>query len=306
MKNPILLLVISLMMTTIGHSQEWFTSLEIAKKLAKAQDKMLFVMWEDAIGDYYPVTINDKNGYDIIVNLSDSEQLASKIWDYFIPVLMLDSDYEEISKNIKETRGIKYFNKLVDDSIKIMDINGNILNINTSIEYNYENISEYINLYALNTSFIKKELGNYFNDKNSTSAFLLASKYQDFAILVNHGVRPELLLLANIYFNESKKQLEVSDFKNKLAFLQKIELLKIKEFLILKKPKKARRFLKRMEEEPIDKINQSLYSFLNYTTFTLLKVEEKAELWKSKISLVDLRKAQLIININRRNIGKSN
>ena len=268
MKNPILLLVISLMMTTIGHSQEWFTSLEIAKKLAKAQDKMLFVMWEDAIGDYYPVTINDKNGYDIIVNLSDSEQLASKIWDYFIPVLMLDSDYEEISKNIKETRGIKYFNKLVDDSIKIMDINGNILNINTSIEYNYENISEYINLYALNTSFIKKELGNY--------------------------------------FNESKKQLEVSDFKNKLAFLQKIELLKIKEFLILKKPKKARRFLKRMEEEPIDKINQSLYSFLNYTTFTLLKVEEKAELWKSKISLVDLRKAQLIININRRNIGKSN
>jgi len=294
------------MMTTIGHSQEWFTSLEIAKKLAKTQDKMLFVMWEDALGDYYPVTVNDENDSKIIVNLSKNEHLASMIWDYFVPVLILETDYEELSKNIKETRGTKYFDKLVDDSIKIMDINGNILNINTSIEYNYENITEYFNRYALNTSYIKQELENYFKDKNATTAFLLASKYQDFAIFVNRSVRLELLNLSDIYFNEAKKQLKESSFKNKMGFLQKIELLQIKEFLILEKPKKARRFLKKTESDSIDKINQPLYSLLNYITLKLLRDEDEADLWKSKISLVDLKKAQLIININKINIGKSN
>ena len=124
----------------------------------------------------------------------------------------------------------------------------------------------------------------------------MASRYLDFAILVNEGVRPEIIALANIYFDEAKNDLIDSSYNNKMAFLQKLELLKIKKFLILNRPKKARRFLKKLDEKIIDKINLSLFSFLKYTTFRLLKEEENAALWKSKVSFVDLKMAELIIN----------
>jgi len=306
MKKAVLLLVISLVMTNISHSQEWFTSLDIAKKLAKAQNKMLFVMWEDALSYYYPVIINDDRGNEIGINLADNDFVNNMIWEYFVPVLVVETEYEELSKQIKETRGTKYFNKLVDDSIKIMDINGNILNINTSTEFNYENITTYINRYGLNTSYLKQVLKNYSKNKNATTSFLLASKYQDFAIFVNQGVRPELIELADIYFDEAKDQLKESSFSNKTVFLQKLEMLQIKEYLILNKPRKSRRLLKRIDKTTIDKRNVSLFSFLNYTTFMLLDDEESVALWKNEISLVDLKKAEIIIKNNMANIGKSN
>ena len=81
--------------------------------------------------------------------------------------------------------------------------------------------------------------------------------------------------------------------------MQKCDLFKKEEYLILNKPKKVLRHLKKLDITEIDKINQSLFSFLNYAAFKLLKDEENAALWKSKVSLVDLKKTKLIININR-------
>jgi len=80
--------------------------------------------------------------------------------------------------------------------------------------------------------------------------------------------------------------------------LQKCDLLKIKEYLILDKARKAFRYLKKLNITEIDKINESLFSFLNYTAFKLLKDENNAVLWKNKISLTDLRLSNFIINNN--------
>jgi len=297
-KKTIFIFLIFLVSTNVCNTQEWFTSFEVAKKLALTQNKMLFVMWEDALSDYYQVIVNDDNGKEIIINLANNELVTNIIWNHFVPVIILETEYEAFSNQVKETRGVKYFNKLTDDSIKIMDVNGNILNINTTTEFQYENISEYISRYALNTSYIKQELENYFKNKNTTSTFLLASKYLDFTIFLNQDVRSEMMALANIYFDDAKSQLLESNYKNKMAFLQKWELLQIKALLILNKPKKARRILKKTDSKTIDKINQPLFSFLNYTMFKLLKDEENAALWKNRVSLVDLKKTELIINNN--------
>lgn len=297
MKKALFLFVFVLTSFNFCLSQEWFTSFDVAKRLAIVQNKMLFVMWEDAMNYQYPVLIDNDNGDSMVTDLFENERVNRLIWDYFVPVKISESKYAELSHQIKETRGTRYFNKLTDDSIKIMDVNGNILNINISYE-DIESVSLLFNRYALNTSYLKQELVNYSKMKNFTTSFSLANKYLDFAIFAEQELRFELIQLANIYFGEANNHLTKSDLKNKKAFFQKFDLLKIKEYLILNKHRKALRHLKKLDIIEVDKINQSLFSFLNYTVFKLLKNEENMILWKSKISLVDLKKANSIINNN--------
>ena len=297
MKKTILLFVFVIISFNSCLAQEWFTSLEVAKKLALIQDKMLFVMWENTFNYPYTVELNNDKGDTIITDLFEDDSINRIIWDYFIPVKIYESKYAELSNQIMETRGTKYFNKLIDDSIKIMDVNGNILNINASNEY-IENLSLLIKHYALNTSFLKQELINYSKQKNLTTSFSLASKYLDFAILSENDIRFEIIQLANIYFNEAKKHLPKSDLNNEMVFLQNCDLLLVNEDLILNKPRKVIRHLRKINMTEIHKRNQSLFSFLNYTAYKLLNDEENAVLWKSKVSFVDLKKAKLIIKNN--------
>jgi hypothetical protein len=298
MKRAILLFTFFLASFNFCLAQEWFTSLEVAKKLALVQDKMLFVMWENAVSYSYPILIDSEKGEPIFTDLFEDERINNIIWDYFIPVQIYESKYAELSQEVKETRGTKYFNKFIDDSIKIMDVNGNILNINTPPDESIENLTLLIKRYALNTSYLKQELTNYSKDKNLTTSFSLASKYLDFAVFVEKDARLEIIQLANIYFEGSKSYLANSGLKNKTGFLQNCDLQIIKEYLILNKPRKALRHLKKLDIADIDNLNLSLFSSLYYTGFKLLRNEEKAVLWKSKISLVDLNKANLIINNN--------
>ncbi|MCH7523660.1 MAG: hypothetical protein IIC74_01290, partial [Bacteroidetes bacterium] len=214
MKKAILLFVFVLTSFNFCLAQEWFTSFDVAKRLAIIQNKMLFVMWEDAMNYQYPVLIDNDNGDSIVTDLFKDEHVNRLIWNFFVPVKISESKYAELSHQIKETRGTKYFNKLTDDSIKIMDVNGNILNINISYEY-IENVSLFFNRYAFDTSFLKQELINYSRKKDLTTAFSLASKYLDFAVFAEKDIRFELIQLANIYFNESKNHLIKSNLKNK-------------------------------------------------------------------------------------------
>ena len=73
-------------------------------------------------------------------------------------------------------------------------------------------------------------------------------------------------------------------------------MLEVKEQLILNKPKKAGRLLKRIDKEIVQDINLSLFNFLKYTTFKLLKDEENAAIWKKDVSAIDLKRAELILN----------
>ena len=97
-----------------------------------------------------------------------------------------------------------------------MDINKNILNTKP-LYANEQNLSLLIKNYALNTSFLKQELINYSKKENLTTSLNLASKYLDYSIFVQKKIRPEIIELSNIYFDETRSHLMVSDFKNKDA-----------------------------------------------------------------------------------------
>ena len=297
MKKTVLIFLIALNFVGIGNAQEWFTSFDIAKKLALVQDKMLLVMWQNTLDYPYPVMLVGDKGVSMVVNLNKSDEVNSLIWEHFVPVILLESEYDEIYSKVKKTRNVRYLDKLTDDSIKIMDVNGNILNAKY-VPTNYENLSLIIRKYGLSTSFLKLELANYSKEKNVTTAFNLGSKYLNFSIYIPKDTRAEIIDLANIYFNEAKSYLAESDLKNKTGFLQRLEFLDIEKALILSNPRKARRLLKKIDEAEIDSTNQSLYSFLNYTTFKVLKKEDEVTLFKDKLSAVDLKKAELITNLN--------
>jgi hypothetical protein len=289
-----LLFIMAFCLTSTCIAQEWFTSFDVAKRMALAQNKMLFVVWEDSFITPYYIRVNDEKGKSLLIDVTQNDEVNEIIWKYFVPLVMPESQYGELYNKAKKSNGLEYLSRLEDANIKIMDVNGNILNSKLPPEI-IESLESLIEMYALDTAYLNPFLRNYLKKQNFTTTFILASKYLDYAIFSKNEVRAELVSLASTYFTQARNHLIESNMDNKSGFLQKLDLFEIKKLLILNNPKKAKRLLKRIEESEIDKINKSLFVFLNYTTFILLKDEENAALWRQKITQINMKKASLIL-----------
>lgn len=298
MKKIVLSFVILTASLQLCQAQEWMSSLDVAKRLAAVQNKMILMMWEDSAVMPFPVKVFDNNGRVIFVeDMFENESINTLIWEHFIPVLVSESNYDELYSQIKGKRSQRYIDKFNDDSIKIMDVNGNILNTDL-IEDQYLNMTSLIMTYYLDTSFLKFELMNYSQEQNFVTAFRLASKYIDTAALANDEVRAEMIDLSNIYLKEADTYLEEESMEDKVALQQKSELLKLLQDLILNHPKRVLRKLKKIESSQIDSSNESLVALLYFVSYRLTNDEKNASVWRSKLSLVNLKKATQIININ--------
>jgi len=298
MKNAVIKLIILVFTVNLSFSQEWMTNLEIAQNLALVQNKMVLMVWEETTKYQYPVLANDGNGRILLLeNLFTDEYLSPLIWENFVPVIVSEHRYAELYEEIKKNRRQLYREKFNDDSVKIMDVNGYIINVRWSAE-NYINITTLIEDYAFNTEFLAAELRGYREDKNFYSAYYLAAKYMDFAMYAKQKTRPEIIDLSHIYMEEALALIDINDKHEALIQAQRIELLKIQEYLLDKRPKKVLRSLKRMDADEIENNNKAFAAFLYYTSYSILNDTENAEQWKSEISSVNLRKAQLIINLN--------
>ncbi|MEY8847541.1 hypothetical protein AB9K26_01900 [Psychroserpens sp. XS_ASV72] len=297
MKKLVFSVVLCLGMIANVLSQDWMTSLEVAKSLGLVQNKLLFVIWEDAYYNPYPVLIKDAKGNAVVEDMLSNDSLNEAIWKHFVPVVLSESRYEELLNDIKDKRPQSYIDKFNDDSIKIMDVNGNILN--TKVEYyDYLDIVKFIVKYALDTSYLQAELMNFRTQKDFNTTFRLASKYMDFSVLVSKDLRKEVLQLSDFYLRDAKDFIseEANEVRTELA--QKVELLNFKQELILNNPRKVLRRLKKIESSTIASSNEELWAFLHYTAYLLLKDESNASVWRTKVSLVNLKKANMIVNIN--------
>lgn len=298
MKNLIIRASLIFFTVNLSYSQEWMTSLEIAQKLALMQNKTVLMVWEEATKYPYLVYVNDEKGGTIVIgNLFEDEKISQLIWENFVPVIVSESQHANLYKKVKGKRKQRYIDKFNDDSIKIMDANGNIINTSYVAE-DYLDIAKLIENYALNTQLVTLELEAYKKEKNFYSAYYLASKYLDLSVYVNEAIRSEIIDLSNIYLDEAVGFLEIEATEDKSTLKQRAELLKIQEYLILNRPKRVLRELKKMDAENIESTNEALVNFLYYTAYSILKDEKNIELWKTKVSLLNLKKAQMIININ--------
>ena len=298
MKRNILIIVLVFLNTVSGFAQDWMTSLDIAKRLALTQDKMILMMWEEATYYPLPVLFTDKKGEQFAIeNLFENEAANTILWDYFVPVRVSESQYDEMYAEIAGKRRQSYIDKFNDDSVKIMDAAGNIVNISSNYA-TYLDLNYLILTYAWNTSFIKSELTNYIKNPDFYSAYYLASKYQDYAILNNKQLRSKILNLSDIYLNEARGYIENNDLENELTLSQRADLLEMKAQLISNRARKVRRQLNRLNSEDILEANQTMVAFLYYTAYQMLGDDEAMTQWKDKVASIDLRKAQMIANIN--------
>jgi hypothetical protein len=300
MKKLIVVLLIFTSVSSFSQIREWNTSLEAAKRLATIQDKMVLMMWEESTLMPMPVIINADNGKKVLIeDLFTNEYVNELIWEYFIPVKVSESNYSELFDEIKNDRNADYINKFNDDTIKVLDVNGNILNVETVYSDNYLNISDFILKYALNTSLLKGEYLAYREKRSFYSAFRLGAGYIDMATFVLPKVRQEMINLSDIYFQEAQTYLDKDSIGKSELYQQKINLQKIKQQLVLNRPRKVLRQLKRIDPNTIGSADEPEIAFLYFTAHLLLNDEKSASEWRSKLSLVNLKRASQIITSNQ-------
>ena len=257
-------------------ADNWFYSFEEAQKVALASNKLILVdFWANWCG---PCKKMDAESW--------STNEIKILMENYVPVKIDIDKYKSLSGRYG-VRGIPY--------IFIMDGNGKVI----FNEMSYKSKGELIKLlqkYAINTSYLNTDLINYYKNPNFNTSFRLASKYQDFSIFLNSDIKFDFLKITNSYFDEAKKYLKKSEIKNKDAFFQKIDLFEIQEKIILNKPEKALKMLKRIDDEDVEEINKSFYSFLYYAAYKEMDDLEKMNDWKEKVLKRDIEKADLILN----------
>lgn len=282
----------------VGLSQNWMTNLEAAKRLALTQNKLILMVWEEAAQYPLPVLVRNDQGQEVLVdNLFEAPAINQQLWDYFVLLQANEYDYGTLYDAVKDLRGPTYINKLQDDSIKVMDANGNIINL--SDEYFYIlNLTDFINKYALNTSFLKHQLNSYRTNNSFYGVFYLAAKYVDYAFLVNKKVRPEITTLATAYLNQATKLLPTLNKVHQVQLERRIKLLRLLQELASDKPKKVLRKLKQFNELNMVDINQSLLALLHVSANLKLGKKEKAAQWRPKVSVLDLKRVKYIVGNN--------
>ena len=238
MKKLIVTTIFVFITVSLSYSQAWMTNLEIAQNLALVQNKMVLMVWEETTKYPYPVLVKDDKGRTLLIdNLFEDETLSPLIWENFVPVIVSENQYADLFLRIRDKRTQSYIDKFNDDSIKIMDVNGNILNVSGFLD-EYPNITKLIERYALNTKFLAHEITGYKNENDFYSTYYLASKYLDFSLYANNSIRSEIINLSNIYLNEALALSEMAATEDQLLLKQRCELLKIEEYLILKRLKR--------------------------------------------------------------------
>ncbi|MFD1016605.1 hypothetical protein [Winogradskyella rapida] len=297
MRYQITIVLILVLTFQWSSAQPWMTNLDLAQDLALTQNKMVLMVWEDTTKYPYHVLVNDENGYTILIeNLFENEEVSPLIWKYFVPVIVNELAYESLYLEIKEKQSQEYIDKFNDDSIKIMDVHGHILNVKHTAE-GYQNITTLIQNYGINTEFFALELKEYKEKKDFYSAYYLASKYFDFSPYVKEAIRENMVDLGLLYLEEASQFIEEVTAEDKAMLSQRVALLSIQQYIILNRPRKALRLLNRLEIDEEHASNQGFLAFLYYTTHRILGNQKEVMTWKSKLSSVNLKKAQVLINL---------
>ena len=277
--------------------REWMSPLKFAQIKARSENKLILMAWKRSLEIPFSAIVKDENGKDIYIkNLFESPLINEFLWKSFILVEVDDDFYGELIEDIQGKRSQSYIDTFEDDSLKIMDANGNIIGTSGAFT-EVLNLSKFVIKYNLNTSFLKQELINYDTNKEFYSAFYLASKYVDYSILVNNNVRDEILRLSDVYFAEAEQFLaEDKNLDNKKALYQRIKLIRLKQDLIKNKSGKVIRQINKID---LLEVNEPLKVFLLYTAYRLKNDVENFSVLEKKLSLFNRKLSQSIVDLNR-------
>ena len=258
------LLIIALLFgSNLVKADNWLYSLEDAKKMAIATNKLILVdFWASWCG---PCKKMDSESW--------SKDEIKEVMDNYVSVQIDIDKYTEIAKKYNVI-GIPY--------VFIMDPNGEVIYQRMSYMSKVQ-IKKLLSKYALNTAFLQRDYLIYKQNINSNSSFRLAQSYQNYSIYLDENVRNDFLKLSINYLKEVKKLLKREN-RNNISMNQKIELIEIQEKLIRGDYSKCVKELnKRFRKEKIDERNRSLFYFLSYVASKGINDIENSEIWFEKL-----------------------
>jgi len=275
------LLIIALLFgSNLVKADNWIYSLEDAKKMAIATNKLILV-------DFWASWCEPCKKMD---SESWSKDEIKEVMDNYVSVQIDIDKYTEIA-NKYNVRGIPY--------VFIMDPNGKVIYQRMSYMSKGQ-VKKLLNKYALNTAFLQKDYLIYNKNINSNSGFRLAQSYQNYSIYLNENVRNDFLTLSLTYLKEVKKLLKREN-RNNISMNQKIELIEIHEKLIRGDYSKCIKELnKSFREEKIDERNRSLFYFISYVASKGVNDTENSEIWFQKLkstttNTIYLKRAEILL-----------
>ena len=72
-------------------------SMDFAKRMARTQNKLILMVWEEATQYPLPILIQVTNGKNVVLeNLFESQELNQLMWEYFVPVKVDEVLYEDM------------------------------------------------------------------------------------------------------------------------------------------------------------------------------------------------------------------
>lgn len=228
----------------VSFGQNWQNSYKDSKKLALATNKLILVdFWATWCGP--------------------CKRMESETWSKDEVKILLEN-YIPLKIDIDQSKNL--FNKLGLRSIPyiyILDGNGVPLFSISS----YQRKSQIIKLlkkFSLDMTYLQKEMIDFYKKENYSTSLRLAMKYQNFSLYIPDNIKPNIINLVKSYLKNAKNELSENE-----VLEQKIKLLYLKNYLILKKYTKVIKKIKKMELKPIFDSNKDLFNLIKYVSYKI-------------------------------------
>lgn len=273
MKKRVLILFMIFLSVT-SYSQGWLNSLEDAKKMALASNKLIFI-------DFTATWCGPCKMMD--ANVWSKESVQNQMKNFIVVQIDIDVNKDVANK----------YNVSSIPNLFVLDPNGKVIENNRGYRDDKFMIS-WLKKYSINTSFLQNKLISFYKKPTYSSALRLADKYQIYSLYLDDNLKNKFFTIADEYFEIAHKLLKKSKVKNKKMLNQKIELLKLRKKAFQGKIKKLNKKLAKLDGKSIFSSNQSVFSLLNYLS-QIENNKEEALKWFDKMSEKDKKIASLFL-----------